>query len=287
MSALSLVLRRAFVDCENAAVAPRIYWSPDVSVLVGVSALALLYGSAWRSGRTPGEPHPPGLGRLVLFGCGLLAILIALVSPVDGLGEQLLVMHMLQHILLLDIAPILMILGLTKVLLRPATRRLHQLERRAGFLAHPVFAIVAYAGFMWLWHIPALYDAALHHDGVHVLEHVCFAGAGTLYWWHLLSPVRSRLRLGGLGPVAYMTTTKLLVGFLGIVLAFAPQAIYAFYAHRPSYWGLTPGQDQSLAGLEMALEQSIVMGIALVVLFMQMLAESDRDAQRAEHFELV
>jgi putative membrane protein len=268
-------------------VAPDISWSFEPGVLLGVLALGMLYVKAWRRARTPSEPHPPGPGRLALFTGGLLVILVALVSPVDGLGQQLMVMHMLQHILLLDIAPILLILGLTKVLLRPATRRLQTIERQAGYLAHPVFAVIAYAGFMWFWHIPAMYDAALHHPNLHALEHVCFAAAGTLYWWHVLSPIRSRMRLGGLGPISYMVATKLLVGILGIALAFAPSAIYPFYAHHPHYWGLTPGEDQNLAGLVMALEQSIVMGIALVYLFVRMLAESEREAQRAERFEVV
>lgn len=267
-------------------VAPRIAWSFAPGVLVGVLALGTLYIKGWRLARGRRGPHPPGAGRLALFGAGLAVILVALVSPLDQLGEQLLVMHMLQHILLLDIAPILLILGLTKVLLRPATRRLRALERRAGFLAHPGLAVLAYAGLMWLWHLPAMYDAALRHSGVHVLEHVCFAAAGTLYWWHLLSPIRSRMRLGGLGPIAYMLSTKLLVGSLGIVLAFAPSSFYPFYQHHPHYWGLTPGEDQSMAGLLMALEQSIVMGTALVVLFVRMLAESEREAQRAERLEV-
>jgi putative membrane protein len=223
---------------------------------------------------------------MTLFAAGLLAVLAALVSPIDRLGEQLMVMHMVQHILLLDIAPILLILGLTKVLLRPATRRLNAVERRAGYLAHPAFAVIAYAGFMWLWHIPAMYDLALRNAGIHVLEHLCFAAAGLLYWWHLLSPIRSRMRLGGMGPVLYMTSTKLLVGLLGLVLAFAPTAIYPFYEHLPHYWGLTAREDQNLAGLTMALEQSIVMGIALVYLFVTMLAESEREARRAERFEV-
>ena len=192
----------------------------------------------------PGEPHPPGLGRLALFAGGALVILAALVSPIDGLGSQLMLMHMVQHVLLLDIAPILLILALTKGLLRPLSRHVHALERRAGYLAHPGFAVLAYAGLMWLWHVPALYDAALRHPLVHALEHVCFAVAGTLYWWHLLSPIRSRMRLGGMGPVLYMVSTKLLVGILGIVLAFAPSALYPFYEHHPHYWGLSPSEDQ-------------------------------------------
>jgi cytochrome c oxidase assembly factor CtaG len=267
-------------------VTPDISWSLDPSVLLGVLAIALLYLRGWSRARRPREPHPPSFGRLALFGAGLAVIIVALVSPVDRLGEQLIVMHMLQHVLLLDIAPILMILGLTKVLLRPATRRVQAIERRAGFLAHPAFAVVAYVGLMWFWHLPALYDSALRHSGVHTIEHVCFAAAGGLYWWHLLSPIRGRMRLGGMGPITYMVSTKLLVGILGIVLAFAPASFYPFYQHHPHYWGLTPTEDQSLAGLEMALEQSIVMGIALVWLFVRMLGESEREAQRAERFEV-
>ncbi len=255
-------------------------------MLLGVAALAIVYVKGWRRARSAGEPHPPGVGRLALFFAGLATIVVALVSPVDQLGEQLLVMHMLQHVLLLDIAPILMILGLTKGLLRPITRRLNAIERRAGYLAHPAFAVLAYAGFMWLWHIPRMYDTALRYPNVHALEHICFAAAGGLYWWHLISPIRNRMRLGGMGPILYMVSTKLLVGILGVVLAFAPSSIYAFYTHQPHYWGLSPSEDQSLAGLTMALEQSIVMGIALVVLFMQMLTESEREAQRAERFEI-
>jgi putative membrane protein len=267
-------------------VAPKIAWSFEPSVLIGVAALAILYLLAWRRGRATGSAHKPGYGRLAIFTCGLLAILAALVSPLDGLGDQLLVMHMIQHILLLDIVPILLILGLNKVLLRPVTRRLHSIEQRAGYLAHPAFAVLLYAGFMWGWHIPALYDAALRNTYIHAFEHLCFAAAGTLYWWHLMSPIRSRMRLGGLGPVAYMTSTKLLVGLLGIALAFAPASFYPFYEHHPHYWGLSPSEDQSMAGLTMALEQSIVMGIALVVVFVQMLTESEREAQRQERFEI-
>ncbi len=262
-------------------------WSLAPSVLLGVLVLGLVYAAGWRRARAAGGPHVPGYGRAALFAGGLVAILAALVSPIDSLGDSLMVMHMVQHILLLDIVPILLILGLTKVLLRPVTRRVHTIERRAGYLAHPAFAVIAYVGFMWLWHIPAMYDLALRHDGIHAFEHLCFAAAGALYWWHILSPIRSRMRLGGMGPIVYMTSTKLAVGLLGVALAFAPSSFYPFYEHHPHYWGLSPSEDQSLAGLAMALEQSIVMGIALVYLFVQMLAESEREAQRAERYEVV
>jgi cytochrome c oxidase assembly factor CtaG len=104
-----------------------------------------------------------------------------------------------------------------------------------------------------------------------------------LYWWHLLSPIRSRLRLGGLGPIAYMASTKLLVGFLGVMLAFAPNLLYD-YDWSGTKWGLSAINDQHVAGLIMALEQSIVMGIALAYLFFRMLSEADAADQRAERY---
>jgi putative membrane protein len=270
-----------------AIVAPTIAWTLTPSVLVGVAALATLYILGWRRGRATGSAHKPGYGRLALFALGLLVVLAALVSPIDALADQLLVMHMVQHILLLDFAPILLILGLNKVLLRPITRRVQAIERRAALVAHPAFAVTVYVGLMWLWHVPAMYDLALRHTGIHAFEHLCFAAAGGLYWWHLLSPIRNRHRLGGMGPVAYMISTKLLVGGLGIVLAFAPASFYPYYEHHPHYWGLSPTEDQSLAGLVMALEQSIVMGIALVWVFVTMLNEAERQAQREERYEVV
>ena len=265
---------------------PPITWTYQPSVLVLMLALAVAYGYGWRRARGPREPHPPGYGRLALFCGSELAVFVALISPVDSLARDLLVIHMVQHILLLDLAPIMLILSLTKGLLRPLTRRITALEARAGWLSHPVAAVALYGGFMWLWHVPAMYDVALRHGDVHLLEHACFAAAGTLYWWHLLSPIRSRLRLGGMGPVAYMVSTKLIVGVLGIVLAFAPHCFYPWYEHHPHYWGLTPTEDQNMAGLVMALEQSIVMGIALAWLFVRMLGESEREAQRAERFDI-
>ncbi len=259
------------------AVAPDASWSFEPGAIVLVAALTFLYVRRWRE-------IDGSLGRLASFLGGMVLVLVALCSPVDKLGEQLFLMHMVQHLLLLDLAPILVLLGLTKVLLRPLTRRLVRIERRAGPLAHPVFAIFLYVFTMTFWHIPAMYDAALEHPVLHVLEHVTFGIAGGLYWWHLLSPIRARRRLGGMGPVVYMLGTKVLVGLLGILLTFAPEALYDFYERQPGYWGLSPGTDQAVGGLIMALEQSIVMGIALVFLFVRALGESDREDERAERY---
>ena len=266
---------------------PDASWTFDPGVVIAVTLYCGLYLARWKRARTPDEPHPPSAGRLLVFLAGILVLLAALCSPIDRLGEQVLAMHMVQHVLLLDVAPILLILGLTKVLLRPATRRIHRVEQRVGFLAAPLFAVFLYTGAMWVWHVPALYDAAAEHTGIHVLEHLSFTLAGFLYWWHLLSPVSTRLRREWMTPIVYMVATKATVGFLGILLTFAPNAIFSYYTGQPRYWGLDPDADQALAGVIMALEQSIVMGIALVVLFTRMLAQSEREEQRAERYEAV
>jgi cytochrome c oxidase assembly factor CtaG len=257
-------------------------FDPGALALVGVAAVA--YVPRWRRVRAKHGPRAAPVARLLAFAAGLLALIAALISPIDRLGEQSFAMHMVQHILLLDVVPILLIVSLTKVILRPATKRLQRLERSAGPLGHPVAAVVLYVGVMWGWHIPALYDAALRHPLVHVLEHTFFMPAGVLYWWHLMSPIRSRARLTGMGPVLYMLSTKLLVGILGIAITFAPDALYAFYKDRAPIWGLSASDDQALAGAIMALEQSIVMGVALAWLFVRALAESESDEQRAERY---
>jgi putative membrane protein len=261
---------------------PRISWSLEPAVLVGLAAAAWLYALRFRAARAQDGGRGAGAARALAFAAGLGVVFAALVSPLDGFSDQLFFVHMIQHILLLDVAPILLIVGLTKMLLRPATRRLMRLEEAAGPLMHPFFAIVLYVGGMWTWHIPALYDAALRHPALHVLEHITFLCAGLLYWWHLLSPIRGRMRLGGMGPVAYMASTKLLVGLLGIAITFAPSTLYTYY--HGGYWGLSVGDDQALAGLTMALEQSLVMGVALAAIFVRMLGESERETQRAERY---
>jgi len=264
-------------------------WSLEPGVLIAAAIAAAVYLRRWRAVRraSPRGPTEAPVWRLCCFIGAVLIALAALISPIDALADQLFFMHMVQHILLLDVVPILAIVGLTKVLLRPVTRSLHELERRAGPVAHPAFAVVLYVGVIWAWHIPSAYDVAVTHPLVHVLEHTTFLIVGLLYWWHLLSPIRARLRLDGLGPVAYMASTKLFVGALGMGLAFAPAALYPYYAHLGRVWGISAIADQGIAGLTMALEQSLVMGIALVALFIRALGESERAQQRRERFGVV
>lgn len=260
-------------------------WTLAPGPLLTIALLGGLYVTRWARVRAANGPAAAPVWRLAVFCTGLAFLVAALISPIDALAEQAFAMHMTQHVLLIDLAPICLMLGLTKVLLRPATRRLRALEQAAGPLAHPALAVVVYVAVMWIWHVPALYDAALEQSLVHVLEHVVLLSAGLLYWWHLLSPIRSRLRIGIMGPVVYMLSTKLAVGLLGIGLTFTPDPLYGYYEERAPIWGLTAGGDQELAGAIMAIEQSIVMGIALAFLFIRALEQSEREQQRRERLE--
>ncbi|SEH10439.1 cytochrome c oxidase assembly protein [Thermoleophilum album] len=256
---------------------PDISWSLAPGPVVLLTAVAVWYLRRWR--RTGERPL-----RVALFLVGIAVTAAALLSPIDTLSEQFFFVHMVQHLLLLDIAAVLLILGLTRKILRPITRRMVDLERRAGVFASPAFAITLYVVTMWIWHVPALYDAALGNAFLHAFEHVSFALAGTLYWWHIFSPIRSRHRLLGLGAAGYMVSTKILVGLLGVFLTFAPDSFYGFYEEQPRFWGLSAAEDQAVGGAVMALEQMIVMGAAFAWLFVRMLAESERDEQRRERY---
>ncbi len=265
---------------------PHLHWFADPLVLVPLALFAGIY--MWRFARAREEEGGRGAGPLqaLAFAAGMLAIVVALVSPIDGLGaDYLFSAHMVQHVLLGDIAPLLILLGLSRVILRPATRRLMSVERRLGPLASPATGLVAWLVLMYLWHIPALYDAAVEHPLVHLLEHVSFFAAGVALWWPLIQPIPMRRHLTGLQPVAYIGTAKAGLAALGIFLTWSTTAIYPYYEDTPRIWGLTPVEDQNVAGVIMMVEQSVTLVVVLVALFVRMLHQSEIDQLRRERLE--
>jgi len=260
-------------------------WTIDPGPILMILIIGGLYLPRWwRVRRADGAAAAP-VWRLLSLLVGLAALALALVSPIDALAEQSFSFHMAQHMLLLDLVPIFCILGLNKILLRPATRRLQALERALGPLMHPWVAVVLYIVAMWAWHVPAAYDSALENVTVHILEHVVFLSVGFLYWWQLLSPIRSRFRSGAMGPLLYMMSTKIGVGLLGIALTFAPNPLYSYYELREGIFGLSAGVDQQIGGELMALEQTIVMGVALAYLLFRAIDQSEREQERREALE--
>jgi putative membrane protein len=158
-------------------------------------------------------------------------------------------------------------------------------ERRLGALASPVAFIVLWLALVYVWHIPALYVAAVDHAPLHALEHVTFFTAGVLVWWPLIQPVPMRRRLTGMAPIVYIFSAKLGLAALGIYLTWSSGLVYDHYGTVPRIWGLDPVEDQNVGGAMMMVEQSVVLVIVLVVLFARMLRQSEEEERRRERLE--
>jgi cytochrome c oxidase assembly factor CtaG len=265
---------------------PQLHWLQDPAVLAPLALLAGIYIWRFRQVRRQTGGRGAGLAQAAAFTGAMIALLIALISPLDGLGEDYLFSgHMVQHLLLGDIAPLLLLLALSRVIMRPATRRLMSVERALGPLANPVTGIVIWLVLMYLWHVPALYDAAIQSPLLHVLEHACFFAAGLALWWALIQPVPMRRRLTGMQPLAYIASAKGGLAALGLFLAWSTTVLYPYYETTPRIWGLSPVEDQNVGGVIMMVEQSFTLVLVMVVLFMRMLSSSEEEQRRRERLE--
>jgi cytochrome c oxidase assembly factor CtaG len=262
------------------------HWTVSVPILIPLAAYSWLYLRRWFEVRRGPDARGAGARHMAAFIGSIAVILIALVSPLDRLGEDYLFSaHMVQHLLLGDVAPLLMLLSLSRVIMRPLTRRLQTLERALGPLAHPASALVLWLGLVYFWHIPELYDAALKHSGVHALQHVSFFTAGTLVWWPLIQPVPMRNRLQGMWTFGYIAAAKLGLASLGLYLTWTNTVVYTYYQHVPRVWGLNAISDQNVGGAIMMVEQSVLLVSVMAVLFGRMLAQSEQDELRRERLE--
>jgi putative membrane protein len=265
-------------------------WSLEPQILAWAAVVGGAYGWRLRQLQRGGErwarrPLHVFL-RAASFYAGLAVLALAFISPVDRLGEQrLFCMHMVQHLMIADIAPILLLLGLSRPIMRPLVRRVRPIEQSLGIMAHPLTALLFLLTVMWAWHIAAAYELTLHHVWAHELEHASFFIAGTAFWWYVIEPVPPRHRLRGMAMVGYITGAKLALAALGVVLAFSPTAFYSTYRDAPRTWGLTPLEDLNIGGLVMMIEQTIVLVSFFAILFVRMLEQSERDQQRRERFE--
>jgi putative membrane protein len=231
--------------------------------------LAVLYARRVRTLRARGTAVPGW--RIALFATGIAILLVALVSPVHALGEQLFSFHMLQHVLLGDLAPLALLAGLTGSILRPALAFLHRLR----FLANPLIALPLWAVNLYAWHLPYLYDAAVRHDSVHALEHLCFFTAGAIMWLPVLETLPAPEWFGTGAKIGYIAVVRVVETVLGNIFFWAGAPFYAVYEHRQRLWGLSPLQDQGYAGAVMMIEGSIVTLVALAWLFLRMAGEGE------------
>jgi cytochrome c oxidase assembly factor CtaG len=254
--------------------------------LVGFAALYTIgMVRVWRSA---------GVGRgiryseTLAFASGWLVLVAALLSPLDEWSETLFVAHMAQHELLMVVAAPLIALSSPLVAMlwafpAPARYRFaHILKAPAVTSAWAALTAVPtvwmlHALALWIWHLPSLYDAALEHEGVHAVQHLCFFLTAALFWWGL---VRGRYgRLGYGAAVVYLFATALHSGVLGALIAFAPEVWYPVYASNSRAWGLTPLEDQQLAGLLMWVPAGLVFAAGGLAFFAAWLRESGRRAR--------
>ena len=138
---------------------------------------------------------------------------------------------------------------------------------------------------MYLWHVPAMYEAALAHPLVHLVEHASFFLAGVAVWWPLIGPVPMRARLTGMWPITYIGAAKFGLAALGLYLTWSSTVFYEHYADAPRIWGIGAQSDQNAGGAIMMVEQSLTFVVALVVLFGLALKQSETEQRRRERLE--
>ena len=249
-SGLPQLRDRAGLVWQDATAA--LVWDVHESIVIGVLLLALLYGLAvtrWRV-KYGWSDRPAETWQVALFygNCGLLYV--TLDGVLHHLADELFFSaHMLQHMLLQLIwAPLLVFSvpdWLWRALLRPRV-----LGRIGGFLSRPIVAFLAFNGFMWGWHYPAMYELALRNHPWHILQHLCFMTSAVLLWWVLIAPL-PELRASYARRMIFIFANMLAMKALGLSLALSDHVIYPFYSENVRALGLDPLSDQQLGAMLM------------------------------------
>jgi cytochrome c oxidase assembly factor CtaG len=243
-------------------------------VLAGVA-----YAVRARTLARQGRPVPPA--RQAAFALGIALILAGLASPVGHMGEELLLAHMLQHLLIADIGALLLVLGLTGPLLQPVLA-LPGVDRLRK-LSHPAIALPLWVVDLYVWHIPALYQAALGSEAVHALQHLTFVAFGVNMWLALLGPLPAPEWFGNGARLAYVVAVRLAGALLANLLMWSEAVLYPAYGPGEAAFGIAPLNDQAIAGVIMMVEGSVLTIILLGWLFLKAAREGE---ERQELLEL-
>lgn len=258
-------------------------WTLEPAVLAGLGVAAWWYAWGVRClWKAAGRGRGIGWPQLWAFGGGWFTLLVALVSPLDAMGDALFSAHMAQHLLLILVAAPLLVLGEPVVPMLwaiPAAtrrrgarwwRRATVLRAIARALSRPSVAWTLHVIALFFWHIPAPYGWALRHDAVHAVEHASFLGTAMLFWWAALQPT-GRRRMSYAMSVLYISTAGMLMGALGAILTFASSPWYVAHLTTTASWHLTPLEDQQLAGVIMWVPASVVYLAAASMFFVKWL----------------
>jgi cytochrome c oxidase assembly factor CtaG len=259
----------------------------DPAALAPLLCAEALYVRALRILHARGVDVPRG--QIVLWHLGVLLWLIAFLTPLDSLSEELLSAHMLQHLLIADLGAPLLLAGMRNpvlVFLLPRTLLVSVARRRrlrAAFrrLRSPLVAIGIYAFVLYGWHLAFLFEAAVKDPLVHALQHATFVGAGILVWWSALEPKRRRLR-GELWKVGYILGARMVGMFLGMSFVLIRTPIYTgIYGSGDRGHGLDAIADQQLAGAMMVVTDICIMVFALAFFFFRAGQQHDTDERAA------
>ena len=251
-------------------------WSFPLIPLVSVVLAWVLYLRGWRLARRTRPSELPSW-RGICFVSGLVALWIAFASPIDALDDYLLAAHMIQHFILMSIAPPLLILGAPVVpilrgLPRFAVRALRPLFRARWirvalhFVTHPAIAWLAMNLAYLGWHVPGMFELTFRAEWIHECEHACFFATSLAFWWVVIAPWPAHARWPRWAMIPYLLGADILNTVLSATLAFAGRVLYPSYAEAPRICLLTPLKDQVAAGAEMWVLNSLVMLIPAVAI---------------------
>jgi len=260
---------------------PLTSWTFDPAALLLIGASGFLYYR--RTATLAARGTPVELWRRLVFGLGLVLSFTAVASPIHELGErQFFFMHMTQHILLGDLAPLCFVAGLTGPILRPVLAIPWVMRLR--FLTHPLVALPIWAANLLLWHLPGAYEAALHHSALHATQHLLFFTCGCLMWAPVVEVLPGPEWFGTGMKLGYIVAVRLVDTVLGNIFVWSGGAFYSTYLHPadPNRWGISPHTDQGIAGGVMMLEGSLVTLGALAWLFLRWARESEERQQLLE-----
>jgi cytochrome c oxidase assembly factor CtaG len=262
-------------------------WTIDPGLIAILLAAAWLYSRGYRRAKRLAGARQPGAGHWLPYALGLIVLALALMSPLDAIGDRyLLSAHMGQHILLSDVAPALLVLGLRAPILplglpRSGLRLLAPGGRAGRVIAlvtNPWVALPLWAAATWIWAIPTVFDYSAGHPVVHALEHATLFYTGLAMWWLIIDPLPSARRDPGARRLVYLGFTRLASACVCLPLTFMTATAYPRYVAAPRAYGLSAITDQHLAGAGMCFLEFLIFGIAMAATFLSFLR---RDEERA------
>ena len=241
----------------------------------------LALAAYWVRSRTLASEGRPVPGwRMACFGAGIAVIVAALATPVAHIGEELVLGHMAQHLLMADLGSLLLVIGLTGPLLQPLLAL--RVVQKLRFLAYPVVAFTLWALDLFVWHLPVLYQASISSDLVHALQHTSFVFFGFTMWLALLGPLPQPAWFGNGAKLAYVVAVRLTGTLLANVFMWSEAVFYPDYRSGELEWKIGALQDQGLAGTIMMIEGSLVTVLLLGWLFVKAARESDERQELLE-----